>query len=125
MITRADGARRAATRMPSRFPIRAAAIVLGFSALAVTSAAVADQLEDMMKKEGCNACHSEDKKLVGPSYKEVAAKYRGNPKAVEMLVDKVKKGGSGVWGPIPMPPNSPRVSDADIKKMVELILALK
>jgi hypothetical protein len=52
MTTRADGARRAATRMPSRFPIRAAAIVLGFSALAVTSAAVADQLEDMMKKEG-------------------------------------------------------------------------
>ena len=125
MITRADGAHRAATRTPSRFPIRAAAIVLGFSALAVTSAAVADQLEDMMKKEGCNACHSEDKKLVGPSYKEVAAKYRGNPKAVEMLVEKVKKGGSGVWGPIPMPPNSPRVSDADIKKMVELILALK
>ncbi|HEX7327996.1 MAG TPA: c-type cytochrome [Casimicrobiaceae bacterium] len=125
MTTRADGARRAATRMPSRFPIRAAAIVLGFSALAVTSAAVADQLEDMMKKEGCNACHSEDKKIVGPSYKEVAAKYRGNPKAVEMLVEKVKKGGSGVWGPIPMPPNSPRVSDADIKKMVELILALK
>ncbi|MBS0328082.1 MAG: cytochrome C [Proteobacteria bacterium] len=105
--------------------MRAAAIVLGFSALAVASAAVADQLEDMMKKEGCNACHSESKKIVGPSYKEVAAKYRGNPKAVEMLVEKVKKGGSGVWGPIPMPPNSPRVPDADIKKMVELILALK
>jgi cytochrome c len=125
MITRTDGARRATTRTQSRLPIRAAAIVLGFSALAVASAAVADQLEDMMKKEGCNACHSESKKIVGPSYKEVAAKYRGNPKAVEMLVEKVKKGGSGVWGPIPMPPNSPRVPDADIKKMVELILALK
>ena len=125
MITRTDGARRATIRSNSRFPIRAAAVVLGFSALAVASAAAADQLEDMMKKEGCNACHSEDKKIVGPSYKEVAAKYRGNPKAVEMLVEKVKKGGSGVWGPIPMPPNSPRVSDADIKKMVELILALK
>ncbi|HET7260600.1 MAG TPA: c-type cytochrome [Casimicrobiaceae bacterium] len=125
MNTRTDGARRATTRSQFRFPIRGAAIVLGFSALAVASAAAADQLEDMMKKEGCNACHSEDKKIVGPSYKDVAAKYRGNPKAVEMLVEKVKKGGSGVWGPIPMPPNSPRVSDADIKKMVELILALK
>lgn len=125
MSTASEGARRAATRTHSRFQARAAAVIVGLSALAVTSVAAADKLEDMMKKEGCNACHSEDKKIVGPSYKEVAAKYRGNPKAVEMLVEKVKKGGSGVWGAIPMPPNSPRVSDADIKKMVELILALK
>lgn len=109
----------------SRGPVRAATVVVGLCALALASAAAADQLEDMMKKDGCNACHSESKKIVGPSYKEVAAKYRGNPKAVEMLVEKVKKGGSGVWGSIPMPPNSPRVSDADIKKMVTMILALK
>lgn len=125
MITAAYRVRRVTARTHSPFAVRAAAVVLGLTALAVTSAAAADQLEDMMKKDGCNACHSEDKKIVGPSYKEVAAKYRGNPKAVEMLVEKVKKGGSGVWGPIPMPPNSPRVSDADIKKMVELILAVK
>ena len=58
-----------------------------------------------------------DKKVIGPAYKDVAAKYRGDAKAAAMLQEKVKKGGSGVWGPVPMPPNS-QVSDADIKKLV-------
>jgi cytochrome c len=98
--------------------------VFAAATLVVASAAVADQLEDMMKKNGCNACHAEDKKVIGPAYKEVAAKYKGDAGAVAKLSEKVKKGGSGVWGPIPMPPNT-QVSDADIKKMVELILALK
>jgi cytochrome c len=98
--------------------------VLASATLLFASAAMADQLEDMMKKNGCNACHSEDKKIIGPSYKDVAAKYKGDPTAVAKLTEKVKKGGSGVWGPVPMPPNT-QVSDADIKKMVELILALK
>ncbi|HEX6138763.1 MAG TPA: c-type cytochrome [Casimicrobiaceae bacterium] len=96
--------------------------------LAVTmtaaGAALADELEDMMKKNGCNACHSEDKKVIGPSYKDVAAKYKGDAGAVAKLSEKVKKGGSGVWGPVPMPPNA-QVKDEDVKKMVELILALK
>jgi cytochrome c len=99
-------------------------VVLAVATLAVASAAVADELEDMMKKNGCNACHAEDKKIIGPAYKDVAAKYKGDSGAVAKLSEKVKKGGSGVWGPIPMPPNT-QVSDADIKKMVELILALK
>jgi cytochrome c len=103
---------------------KTATAILALATLTVASAAFADQLEDMMKKNGCSACHSEDKKIVGPAYKDVAAKYHGNPKAAAMLEEKVKKGGSGVWGQIPMPPNS-QVSDADIKKMVGMILALK
>ena len=101
-----------------------ATAVLAAASLAVASSALADQLEDLMKKYGCNACHSEDKKVIGPSYKDVAAKYKGDAGAVAKLSEKVKKGGSGVWGPVPMPPNT-QVPDAEIKKMVEVILALK
>ena len=100
------------------------AAVLAAATLMAAGSAVADELEDMMKKNGCNACHAEDKKVIGPSYKDVAAKYKGDATAVAKLTDKVKKGGSGVWGPIPMPPNT-AVKDPDITKMVELILALK
>ena len=71
--------------------------------MTAASAAAADELEDMMKKNGCNACHAEDKKVIGPSYKDVANKYRGDATAVAKLSEKVKKGGSGVWGPVPMP----------------------
>ena len=80
--------------------------------------------EELMKKDGCAACHAIDKKVVGPAYQDVAAKYKGDASAAAKLVDKVKKGGSGVWGPIPMPPNA-QVSDADIKSLVDWILTLK
>jgi cytochrome c len=80
--------------------------------------------EEMMKKDGCAACHAVDKKIVGPAYQEVAVKYKGDAGAAAKLADKVKKGGSGVWGQIPMPPNA-QVSDADIKSLVEWILTLK
>jgi cytochrome c len=80
--------------------------------------------EDLAKKHNCLACHAVDKKLVGPAYKEVANKYRGDKTAEAKLIDKVKKGGVGVWGQIPMPPNS-AVPDADVKKLVEWILSLK
>jgi cytochrome c len=80
--------------------------------------------EDLMKKDGCAACHAIDKKVVGPAYQEVAAKYKGDAGAAAKLVDKVKKGGVGVWGQIPMPPNA-QVSDADIKNLVDWILTLK
>jgi len=80
--------------------------------------------EDLMKKDGCAACHSIDKKIVGPAYQDVAAKYKGDSGAAAKLADKVKKGGVGVWGQIPMPPNA-QVSDADIKSLVEWILTLK
>jgi cytochrome c len=86
--------------------------------------AQADAGEDLLKKSGCTACHAIDKKLVGPAYVEVAAKYKGDAGAPAKLMEKIKKGGSGVWGQVPMPPN-PQVSDADIKTMVTYILALK
>ena len=80
--------------------------------------------EELAKKHACTACHSVDKKVVGPGYKEVAAKYKGNAKAEATLVDKVKKGSVGTWGQVPMPPNA-AVPDADVKTLVKWILALK
>ena len=78
--------------------------------------------EALAKAKGCTACHSVDKKLVGPAYKDVAAKYKGDASAAAKLAEKVKKGGSGVWGPVPMPPNA-NVPDADVKALVDWILA--
>ena len=78
----------------------------------------------LAQKSGCLACHSIDKKVLGPSYKDVAAKYKGDKTAEAKMVEKVKKGGSGVWGPMPMPANSPQVKDADIKTVVAWILAM-
>jgi cytochrome c len=80
---------------------------------------------EAMKKAGCS-CHADDKKIVGPSYKDVAKKYAGQPDAVAKLTEKVRKGGSGVWGPVPMSPNPvSKISDADLKVAVEYILCLK
>ena len=78
--------------------------------------------EALLKKHNCVACHQIDKKVVGPAYKDVAKKYKGQKDIAVKLAEKVKKGGQGVWGPVPMPPNS-QVPDADIKKMVEFILS--
>ena len=93
---------------------------LPFAVEAATSDAAATQL---LTKYNCQACHTVDKKLVGPTYKEVAAKYAGDSAALAKLEQKVKTGGSGVWGAIPMPPNN--VPDADLKTLVEWILATK
>ena len=79
---------------------------------------------DLATKSGCTACHAVDKKVVGPGYKEVAAKYKGDAKAEAMLVDKVKKGGVGTWGQVPMPPNA-GVKDEDIKTLVKWVLSGK
>ena len=87
---------------------------------AATSDAAATQL---LTKYNCQACHTVDKKLVGPSYKEVAAKYAGDNAAPAKLEQKIKNGGSGVWGAVPMPPNN--VPDADLKTLVAWILAQK
>lgn len=78
--------------------------------------------ETLAKAKGCMACHSVDKKIVGPAYKEVAKKYKGDAKATTQLHDKVRKGGKGVWGQIPMPPQT-AVSDADLKTIIAWILA--
>ncbi len=85
--------------------------------------AMADQA--LAQKSACMACHQVDKKVVGPAFKDVAAKYKGDKAAEAKLIEKVKKGGSGVWGPVPMPPNSPQVKDEDIKSLVHWVLSLK
>ena len=76
------------------------------------------------RKDGCGACHAVDKKIVGPAYTEVAAKYKGDAGALAKLTQKVKTGGAGVWGQVPMPPNA-QVPDDDIKALVSWILTLK
>lgn len=90
--------------------------------LSVAAPALAD--EALAKSKNCMACHAVDKKLVGPAYKDVAKKYAGQKDAVATLVTHVMKGSKGVWGPVPMPAN-PQVSEAEAKKLVEWVLAIK
>lgn len=101
--------------------IPAAVLMLG-----VAGQASADL--DLAKKSGCLACHSVEKKVVGPAWKDVAAKYKGDAGARDALIAKVKKGGKGNWtavtGGVPMPPYSPRVADADIETLVDFVLGL-
>lgn len=92
------------------------------AAAGVLAVPVAQADEALLKKHNCTACHQIDKKVVGPAYKDVAKKYKGQKDIAVKLAEKVKKGGQGAWGPVPMPPN-PAVPDADIKKMVEFILS--
>ena len=95
-----------------------------FAGLGVSSTAgAAADATPLLTKYNCQACHSVDKKLVGPTYKEIAAKYAGDAGAPAKLAQKIKTGGSGVWGQIPMPPNN--VPDADLKTVVDWILAQK
>jgi len=98
--------------------IAAAALTLSTQAFAVDMAAG----KALAQKSGCLACHSVEKKIVGPAYKDIAAKYKGDKKAEAMLIAKVEKGGSGTWGPVPMPAN-PKVAPADVKTLVEWVLA--
>ncbi len=90
--------------------------------LALASAGAWAGVEDAMTKAGCMACHTKDKKLVGPAFKEIAAKYKGQD-VVPTLMQKVRTGGKGNFGPIPMAPNPPeKINDADLKEAVEYIL---
>ena len=95
--------------------VAVAAIAISFSASAS---------DELAKKHACFACHTLDKKMVGPSYKDVAAKYRADKAAPAKLAEKVKKGSTGVWGTVPMPPNA-AVPDADINALVKWILSQK
>jgi cytochrome c len=88
----------------------------------VATSAMADAGMDLAQKKNCLACHAVDKKLVGPAYKEVAAKYKGDKTAEAKLVEKVQKGGSGVWGQVPMPAN-PQVSPDEAKTLVKWVLS--
>jgi cytochrome c len=100
-------------------------LAIFLAAVAVIPASLPAQAnEELAKKHACFACHAVDKKLVGPSYKDVAAKYRGDAGAEAKLADKVKKGSQGTWGQVPMPPNS-SVPDADVRALVKWILSQK
>lgn len=101
-----------------------AGIVFSGAAFGQTKGVDSKAAEALAQKSGCIACHNVEKKIIGPSYKEVAAKYKTDKDAVTKLAAKVKAGGSGVWGQIPMPPNA-QVSDADINTIVAWILSLK
>lgn len=96
----------------------------GLTLTAGTFAADSKAGEALTKSSGCTACHSVDKKLVGPAFKDIAAKYKNDKGAEAALVKKVKAGGKGAWGEVPMPPNA-QVKDGDIKSMVQWILSVK
>ena len=98
-------------------------VTLATPALALAATSALANLE-LATKSGCTACHAVDKKVVGPSYKEVAAKYQGDAKAEAMLIDKVKKGAAGTWGQVPMPPNA-HVKDEDVKTLVKWVQSIK
>ena len=97
------------------------AIIVGL-ALIAAAPAFADQA--LLKKSNCMICHATDKKLVGPAYKDVADKYRGQSDAADKLAKKIRAGGAGVWGPIPMPAQ-PHVSETDAKKLAQWVLSIK
>jgi len=92
--------------------------------LLATSSSLAWADNALTKKYNCTACHAEETKKVGPAYKEVAKRYAADAEAADKLAKKIKAGGMGVWGPIPMP-GHPQVPDADLKEMVSYILSLK
>ena len=98
------------------------ALLVAILGAACAGNALAD--EKLAQSKNCLACHQLDKKLVGPAYKDVAAKYKDDKDAEARLVKKVIGGGTGVWGQIPMPPN-PQVSEAEAKTLVKWILAMK
>jgi cytochrome c len=95
-------------------------------ALALTASAALPALADdaLAQSKNCMACHNVDKKVVGPAYKDVAAKYKADKTAADKLATKIIKGGSGVWGPVPMPANS-QVNEAEAKKLATWILGMK
>jgi cytochrome c len=104
-------------RIVPTLALMAALTLTAFAAQAGTA-----ETEAAMNKAGCMACHAKDKKMIGPSFKDIAAKYKGQDVTAK-LMDKVRKGGSGTFGPVPMAPNPPdKINDADLKSAVEYIL---
>ena len=100
-------------------------LILSAAGLILAAALPAQASEDLAKKHLCTTCHVvKGTKTIGPTYAEVAKKYAGQKDAEAKLVDKVKKGGQGVWGQVPMPPNA-AVPDADVKALVKWVLSIK
>ena len=100
------------------------AIYVALMAAGVVMAGQAQADQALAQSKNCMACHAIDKKVVGPAYKDVAAKYKGDSSAAAKLADKVMKGGGGTWGPVPMPAN-PQVSADEAKKLVAWVLSQK
>jgi len=94
------------------------------AALGLAAIPAAQANADLAKAKACMACHTINSKLVGPSYKDVAAKYAKDGSAEARLAEKIRKGSSGTWGPVPMPAN-PQVSEADAKTLAKWILSQK
>lgn len=92
--------------------------------LALVASPAAFASPDLAQKKNCMACHATDKKLVGPAYKDVAAKYAKDKDAYKKLAEKIIKGGSGVWGPVPMPANS-QVTPAEAETLAKWVLTVK
>ncbi len=99
------------------------AIVFAAAAALALTAGIASADQALAQKSACMSCHQVEKKVVGPSFKDVAKKYKGDAKAEEHLVGVIKKGGKGVWGAVPMPPH-PQVSDENAKKLADWVLSL-
>lgn len=99
-------------------------LISALTILVMSAASPAFAQADLAQKKNCMACHSVDKKVLGPAFKDIAAKYAGQKDAVDKLAAKVVKGGAGVWGNIPMPPN-PQVTDAEAKQLTGWIMTLK
>lgn len=102
--------------------MKIAVIALTLSSVFAAGQAIAN--EKLAQSSGCMTCHAVDRKNIGPSYKDIAAKYRSDKNAEALLVKKVRAGGSGVWGAAPMPPNA-HVKEEDVKVLVQWILATK
>lgn len=108
-------------RTPVRFRPAVTGLLVAMS-LSPCAAAADAASEQSLKDKGCMACHAIDKKIVGPAFKEVAKKYKGDAGATAKLAAKVVKGGAGVWGPVPMPPNN--VTPDEAKRLVAYVLSL-
>ena len=94
------------------------------AALLISNRAFAADGEALIKKDGCSACHAVNKKMVGPAFKDVAAKYKGDAAAADKLMKKVRSGGSGSFGSMPMPAVGKNVSDEDVKNIIAWVLTL-
>ncbi len=103
--------------------LRITLAALAVSALAIATMPPAHASQELAAKSGCVACHAADRKMVGPSYKQIAERYKGQADAPALLAERVRKGGKGVWGQVAMPPTDPaKVDDATVRTLVAWLL---
>jgi cytochrome c len=102
-------------------PMAAGSAIAPIAARVAVPLPTGELMPELARLRNCTACHQIDKKIIGPSFQQIAAKYKGDSDAESRLAEKVKKGGGGVWGPIPMPPNA--IRDEDIRALVKWVLS--